>query len=162
MKTLVFDFDNIGGLGRLFAIPRASFIRIREDYVNGLHYLECRKRELIIDLPMYADDSFSFDENQAFENAGDGYDITISGVIPKLSAADATVIETLERGQWMVLCQDRNGVVRLCGDENVLLKFISKKGTGAAAVDRNGISFTFSCRQSAPSIYITIDDMSSL
>ena len=162
MKTLKFDFDNMGGCCRLFAIPPSSFLRIREDYVQGLHHLECTNYSDIIDIPVNADGTFYFNENHGLEDPGDGYSVEVGGVIPKLMMDNAADIEKLERGEWYVLSQDNNGVVRLAGDEDVKMNLITQKTTGLLAADRNQIAFTFSCLQENPSINITLSDMDNL
>lgn len=162
MKTLKFDFNNMGGCCRLFAIPPTSFLRIREDYVNGLHYIECTNYDDIIDIPVNADGTFYFNENHSSEDAGDGYSVEIGGVIPKLMVENAEDMEILERGEWYVLFMDNNDDVKLAGDEDVKLKFISQKTTGLLSADRNQIAFTFSCLQTNPSICIALTDMDNL
>ncbi|KAA6352408.1 hypothetical protein EZS27_000358 [termite gut metagenome] len=154
MKSICFDFDNIGGISRLYAIPVSSFVRIRKDYVKNLNYLECRDLFSIIEIPVYTDNTFSFTENQTFDTPGDGYNIEISGIIPKMMPVNSSDIGLLERGEWYVLCEDRNGNVKFSGDENVRLKFTSRKESGAAFIDHNQISFTFSCLQENPSVDI--------
>lgn len=162
MKKLIFDFENIGGVSRLFAIPPSSFERIRRDYVAKMNYLECKNMADIMEIPIYADGTFYFNEDQSFEAAGDTYAVEIGGVIPKMMMGNASDIECLERGTWYVLLQDMNGEVRLSGDEQVKMKFLTKKGTGNSAVNRNQIAFTFTCRQENPSVYLELDDMYNL
>ncbi len=146
----------------MFAIPESSYERVRRDYVNKRNYIECKNQDDIIEIPIYADGTFFFNEDQRFESAGDSYAIEIGGVIPKMMVSNAGVIERLERGTWYVLFQDMNGEVRLCGDEEVKCKFLTKKSTGTSAVSRNQIAFSFSCTQENPSLYIELDDMSAL
>jgi len=163
MKTFNFDFENIGGVGKLYAIPMSSFKRIRKDYISGKNYLELVKREDIIDIPNICDE-FSFSENSVSNDHGDSYELEINGIIPKISGDSTKLMEELERGYWLVLSQDNNGVVRLSGDPdlNILLKLSTQKHTGTKAVDRNGIDVTFSCTQPNPSICIDVDDISIL
>ncbi len=154
MKKLNFDFENMGGVIVLYAIPFTSFVRVRKDYPTGLNYLEYRKGQDIIEVPAYADDTFKFIENHTSGDAGDEYSVTIEGVIPKIMMGNAYDIETLERGEWIVLSQDRNGVAHLSGDDNVKMKFTTQKTTGSAAAERNQIAFSFSCVQENPSVII--------
>lgn len=58
MKVINYDFENIGGLLQVIAIPPTSFLRIRKDYNTGLNYLELRNREDIISIPVYANDTY--------------------------------------------------------------------------------------------------------
>lgn len=48
MKAMHYDFENVGGLLQVIAVPPASFVQIRKDYAAGLNYLELRNREDIV------------------------------------------------------------------------------------------------------------------
>ena len=160
MKSINFDFDNLGGLSKIYAIPPSSFVRIRTDYDDNTRSLELRRRDGIIEIPLYCDDSFLFSEELLDNDAGDGYSVSIEGVIPKHSLMNSRDIEILERGSWYILSEDSNGTVRLSGDENVLMKFITKKSTGKKPGSRNGINFLVSCVQQDPSILLNVEDIS--
>ena len=162
MKSINFDFDNLGGLSKIYAIPPSSFVRIRTDYDDNTRSLELRRRDGIIEIPLYCDDSFLFSEELLDNDAGDGYSVSIEGVIPKHSLMNSRDIEILERGSWYILSEDSNGTVRLSGDENVLMKFITKKSTGKKPGSRNGISFSVSCVQQDSSVLLTVEDISLL
>ena len=45
MKIINYDFENIGGLLQVLAVPPSSFLRVRKDYVTNLNYLELRDRD---------------------------------------------------------------------------------------------------------------------
>ena len=64
MKVINYDFENIGGLLQMIAIPPTSFLRIRKDYNTGLNYLELRNREDIISIPVYANDTYIYNEDK--------------------------------------------------------------------------------------------------
>ena len=70
MKTIQFDFDNVGGITQVYAIPLASFLRLRKDYINEMQYFEVKQRADIIAIPVYADSSFTFNETQRQEDGG--------------------------------------------------------------------------------------------
>ena len=38
MKAMHYDFENVGGLLQVIAVPPASFVQIRKDYAAGLNY----------------------------------------------------------------------------------------------------------------------------
>ena len=40
MKVINYDFENIGGLLQVIAVPLSSFLQIRRDYIADLNYLE--------------------------------------------------------------------------------------------------------------------------
>lgn len=162
MKEITFDFENVGGLAEIYAIPPTSFLRIRNDYVTGKKYLEVKNRDDIIVIPMFPDDSFVFNENKERSEGGDYYELSIEGVIPKQVLVNKDIISTLERGVWYVLCKDNNDVVHLCGTEDVLMTFSTQKTTGTTYIDRNSIAFTFSNKQPTPSDIIEIDNLSDI
>lgn len=155
MKTINLDTDNLGGLLHLYAIPPTSFVRIRKDYVNDLNYLELMQRGDVIDLPVFANDTYVYNEEKTTSDAGDNWHIVIEGVIPRLSPDNQLVIELLERGLWYVVAEDANGEVHLCGQEDAWMLFSSSKTSGQTVTNRNGTSFTFSCVQDEPTIFLS-------
>ena len=162
MKKISFDFENVGGLTECYAIPLSSFLRIREDYVYNTKVLEVQNRDDIISIPVFMDSSFSFGEEHDWDEGGDFWQPTIEGIIPKNCLDNASDIETLERGAWMLLSKDCNGIVHLSGTEDFLLKFTDTKNSGAAATDVNQISFTFTGKQGCPSIILSQDDLQEI
>lgn len=162
MRKLHFDFENMGGLLSVYAIPVTSFVCTRKDYLTHLNYIEYTNSQNIIEIPVYADSTFYFNEDHTAGDAGDEYNVAVGGVIPKIMMENADDIEKLERGEWLVLHQDINGTVHLSGDKNVQMKFTTQKTTGSAAADRNQIAFTFSCIQENPSVIIAIKDLTVL
>lgn len=160
MKVINYDFENIGGVLQVFAVPPTSFSSILEDHMNGLFSVELRNKKNIISIPVYANDTYSFDENKSVTDAGDTWNVSVEGVIPKLYSYNKKLIETLERGLWYVLAVDNNGEVHWCGQEEALMQFNTAKTSGQSVADRNGTTFTFSCVQDEPTIYIAdIEDL---
>lgn len=70
MKAMHYDFENVGGLLQVIAVPPASFVQIRKDYASGLNYLELRNREDIVSIPVYANDTYSYNEDKEVNDAG--------------------------------------------------------------------------------------------
>lgn len=161
MKELTFDFDNFGGTLHLYAVPVASFRRIVKNYVAGTLTAQFRNRQDIISIEMFADDTFSFSETKDVADGGVFYDVAISGIIPKWSEANDGRIEELERGEWMVVTKDNNGVVRIAGTEDALLRFNTVKDTGTSRPERNGIAFTFTGKQPDPAPAVDATDIFS-
>lgn len=159
MKEITFDFNNIGGVLHLYAFPASTGLRIVTDYVTGTRTVMFRNRHDIISIEMYADDTFRFAETKDDSEGGVFYDIAISGVIPKWSPDNDVTIEDLERGEWMVMVKDNNGVVRLAGSEYALLRFNTVKDTGTTRTNRNGIAFTFTGKQPDPSLAVDATDI---
>lgn len=156
MRQITFDFENMGGVSHLYAIPPSSYAGIRMDYLNKQKKLDLTRPEDIIEIPVYADGTFSFNEVHSLSDAGDSYAIEISAVVPKNQVNNAALIEELERGEWFLLCSDMNGTIRLSGDQNVQLKCTTQKSTGMAVADRNQIALTFVCTQENPAVFVSV------
>ena len=154
MKEIVFDTDNIGGLHRVIAIPPSLYI-IERNYATGEYSLEITDDSQAVSIPVYADATYSFVESHGRDEVGDWWQPTMTGTIPKASKDNAVLIEELERGEWVVLCEDNNGVLRLCGDNQTPLSFATESTTGAAATDINGTTFTFTGKLGHPSPVIS-------
>lgn len=162
MKEINFDHNNIGGLAEIYAFPPNDLLRVRHDYRSGRHYVEMKTRDNIVSIPVYPDRSFVFDEQKSTADGGDYWQVSIEGVIPKLRYEVSQLIEVLERGEWLVLSQDHNGVVHLSGSVEVPLSFACEKTTGDSYTSLNGSSFTFSGSQPAPSLIIDMDDLNHI
>lgn len=154
MKTLTFDYDNRPGLARMYAIPPESFRRLRYDYILSIQYIEVVGRDNIIEIPIFADNSFTVSEKQSSADGGDLWEVGISGCIPKNE--NAHIVELLERGDWLVICQDQNGTVKLYGSVDIPLRFLSDKSSGSPSA-MNGIRFTFSAKEPEPSVTLAND-----
>lgn len=154
MRTINYDFQNIGGLLRVIAVPPASFVQIRKDPLTGDNHLDLRNQDDIISIPIYANDTYIYTEDKEVNDAGDSWNVAIEGVIPKLEKTNHRIIETLERGLWYVLAVDGNGEVHWCGQEDALMLFDTQKSSGRTDTERNGITFSFSCTQDEPTIFI--------
>lgn len=155
MKTILFDCDNLGGLIHLYAVPPTSFLRIRKDYLTNKNYLELKNRDDVIDIPVYPNDTYLYNEEKTTTDAGDCWQVEIEGVIPRLQPQNHDIIELLERGLWYVVAEDANGEVHFCGQEDAWMLFSSSKTSGQTVTNRNGTSFTFSCVQDEPTIFLS-------
>ena len=162
MKKISFDFENVGGLIEMYAIPKASFRKIGHNYAKGTRYVYLRNRENIIVIPMFADDTFQFTELKDEADDGTFYDVHISGIIPKIAADNEQLVETLERGEWTVLFRDNNGVIHFSGSDEVPLRFNTQKDTGNTFASRNGIGFEFAGKQPEPSIIVDAATLSEV
>ena len=159
MRKVKIEFDNIGGLALIYAFPPSDLLRLRHDYIRDTDALELTTRDNIVVLPIVGDRSFSFTEQKSTADGGDYWEVTIEGVIPKLCRDNSDVIETLERGEWLVLSQDHNGTVHLSGSVEVPLTFSTERATGDSYTALNGVSFTFSGQQPSPSVAIDLDEL---
>ena len=98
MRTLTFDFDNIGGIQHVYAIPAEVFQAITINYATLRRALRMLSADDVVKIPVYADESFSFEEPHGRDDHGDYWQPSISGIIPAASFDNAQLIETLERG----------------------------------------------------------------
>ena len=64
MKRIDFDFENMGGLAELYAIPPSDVLRLRHDFLNDIDNVELVTRQNIVAVPVYGNRSFSF-QNRA-------------------------------------------------------------------------------------------------
>lgn len=160
MKTLSFDYDNVSGISLIYAVPVSSFLRMTSDPINESTLVELIKRDAIISIPVYAGDSFVFTEIQSLEDGGEAWQVSIEGIIPTHCRLNERHIRALEQGDWLILSRDSNGIVTLSGTTDVPLKFTHSRTTGTSS-ELNGSRFTFSGKESEPSIIIS-NDISNL
>ena len=152
MQTIEFDFYNIGGVHQIYAIPETSFLRVREDATSGRCYLDLTRLNDIIKI--YAvDDSVVFTEEQSRNPAGVGYDITVSGIIPKSHLPNRRQLLSLENTPLYVLLIDNNDNIRLAGTEENKLVFSRKDTTGTLNA-RNQIEFEIKGKQTSPCYFL--------
>lgn len=151
MTTLTYDYDSIGGLYQCWAIPADTVTAIQRDPITGHYSPTLSSTSGIISIPMLSDQTFSFTEEHGRDDNGDYWQPTIVGIIPKADLAQAADIEKLERGDWVILCEDQNGALRLCGDSDTPLTISTSATSGTAYIDRNGCTFTATGKLGHPS-----------
>ena len=152
MKTIDFNFDNVGGVTSIYAFAPQSVQSILLQPSKGTAKLTLVANANIIELPVYAPTSTSWNEEHTIEDAGDTFAVAVSGFIPR--HAGIKEVNELSRGEWMVVHQDANGDILLSGTTEVPLHFTSGKTTGTDGSTRNGTAFTFAASQPSPSILI--------
>jgi hypothetical protein len=152
MKKIEFDFLNIGGLQKIYAVPPASFLRVREDITSGNCYLDLTRLDDVIDVYLIYDTAV-FNEVQSRNTPGALYDVSISGIIPKSNPLNREQLLTLESAPFLVLFMDNNDNIRLAGNENNRL-FFTRKETSGTLNSRNQIEFEFKGKQSHPCYFI--------
>ena len=153
MKILIFDFDNLHGIANMYAVPVGCVNKCVRNPMTGDVILNLTNSDDVIEIPIYQGDSFKTEEVHQLADGGDGWDVKVSGIIPKRCSLNENVIQTLERGEWIVLAQDANGVIVLYGSIEVPLKFTHSRSSGSSG-DINGSKFTFSAIESAPSLVL--------
>ena len=153
MKKLTFDTDNLGGLLRVYALPTGSYTLVY-NYGTKKYTLTLTSTTDVVAIDVYADGTYSYAESHGRDEHGDWWQPTISGQIPRHSEDNADVMETLERGEWVVLSEDSNGVLHLSGDDDTPLTFSTEATTGAQTTDMNGTAFTFTGKLGHPSYVV--------
>lgn len=160
MKEIGFDYENMGGVSVLWAVPRAAVRRVRvSGCVDGVlvYRLELLSRRDVVRMPVVADGTFALTEKKGHAKGGDYWDVDVTGVIPKWDGGTGAVVDVLDRGEWLVVVRDNNGVVRLLGSRGVALRFESERSTGVLPSDRNGVTFHFKGRQPRASLVLGMD-----
>ena len=161
MKAITFDFINLGGVRRMFAIPPSSFKSIFYNRSKNLHFLNVIKRQNIIDI-YFTEDTGEFVEDEKRTPAGPSYDIEISGIIPKSNPLNQKQLIELDQGHWYVLFQDNNEMIRLAGNKDNQLRFERTGKTGQSVSNRNQIEFSFKGLQSKPCYFISLDEIDDI
>ena len=154
MKILIFDFDNVHGIANMYAVPAAAVSKCERNPMTGDVILRLTGSDDVIEIPTYQGDRFKTEEVHQLTDGGDCWDVKISGIIPKRCALNENVIQTLERGEWLVLAQDANGVIVMYGSKDVPLKFTHSRSSGSSG-ELNGSAFVFSAKESAPSVVLS-------
>lgn len=151
MKTISFDYDNVAGCCKAYAIPEESFVALTDESSSGTATLVTTDPDGIVEVPTYAND-LSFDENSSQTDHGQLYDVAVSGSIPVLASTGEDVLRRLECGRWLLLFQTRNGNTVLAGTKDVPLRFSRGRNVGPNA-DRTQFSFT--AKEPEPSLYVS-------
>lgn len=154
MKTIATTDDRLGGLLTIYAIPVGVFGGIDIDYATGERSITLSSSAEVYAIPCLGGDDYSFSEQHERDENGDWWQPTLQGAIPHPDMANASDIEELERGEWIVLCEDNNGVWRLCGDEYTQLTFATDTTSGAASTDKNQVAFTLTGKLGHPSYVV--------
>lgn len=148
MRTLKFEQNNVGGLLNILLIPREAY---RGVINKELHYVDS---DNVFMIEALNDSSYSYTEEQQVDDAGDSWLIRTEGVIPGMSIENEAIVRELERREYYVLTTDQNGELRLCGDDEVLPRFLTSRTTGKSYTALNGISFNLEHTQANPSLLI--------
>lgn len=151
-----FDFDNRGGIRRIYALPNEDVLSIDNSRGLGIVSVQMGSTDRIVELPCYAGQNYSFSEEHTLKEQGDRYAVAISGVIPS-QLIDAGTTEKLRRGEWLVLHQDTRGRIRLSGTKLIPLRFSSTSSTGADFPELNGEAFSFSATEAESSPECSLD-----
>ena len=153
MKTITSTDDRIGGLHMVYVIPLGLFGGIGINYATGERSITLSSTSGVYALPCMAE-NYLFDEQHERDEHGDWWQPTIQGAIPHPDEVSAADIEELERGEWIVVCEDQNGVLRVCGDEDTQLTFSTANTSGTISTDKNQVAFTLTGKLGHPSYVV--------
>lgn len=160
MKRFSFDYDNMGGMSAIYAIPAANYRRIRTDYPSRRRTLELYDYDDVIEIALAGEDQCHTAQTKGHDRAlGTYYDVDIRVTVPKWSAENDRLQTELERGRWLVLARDNNGTVRLYGTPSVPLRCSTDADTGGAPADRNQVEYRFRGRQSHAAPALDMDEI---
>ena len=161
MKLIKTTTDRMGGLHAVYAIPLSCFGEVERDYATGHYDITLSSTSGVLAFPTDGGEACSFVEKKERDEHGDYWQPVVSGVIPSPGIDNAIDVETLERGEWLVLCEDGLGNIRLCGDAEVPLTFSTETATGTLSADRNQVGYTFTGKLGHPSYIIetTLEDL---
>lgn len=148
MKTISFNFDNVGGMSRLYLIDVAGLIRIDTNVSDGRVLPVLASGACVYNIEVYGGDAFHFSEQMGLEDGGETFAVSISGFIPKMD--NLVTVAELERGEWIAVHQDANGTILMSGTREIPLRFITNKNTGAAS-SRNATGFTLQATEPSAS-----------
>ena len=147
MKTINKQTENMGGVLRLWAIPKSD-IAVSGNVVTILSYAN------MVDIYM-KEDSASFSEDLSKSFAGSIYKVELSAVVPCDNADTLKLIAQMERiCKYLVIYIDGNGAYKLAGTTSVPLRFSAKANTSASAAGLNHYAITFAGQQLKRAIFI--------
>ncbi len=152
MRRTEIPCNNSGGLIQILAIPDNSFSSI-DFAINDKRVINLQNIDDIICIQCLDKDS-GFQEKKTESDAGDQYDIEVSGIIYGKSENNDAIINDLRSGSWRVAHQDSNGNWVGSGCNSVRMIFESKIDTGSSRGSLKGTVFSFSCKDKYPSINI--------
>lgn len=140
MKTFDFNFDQVAGMSRIYAIPAPHIREITTDPLTGYSRLSLTTSEGIIEIPVLSQQNTIFDEQQQTKEAVNMFNVSITVFIPRHT--NPALIRGLERGEWVVIHQDANGDILLSGTTDIPLTFQSHRQTTEQSPTGNYGEFT--------------------
>ncbi len=147
MKTINKQYENMGGLLKLWAIPPAD-VSVSGDQVTintDANMISIHVKE----------DSGSFDEDLSRSFTGSSYKVELKATVPCDTKETLALISELERkNKYLVIYLDGNGNYKLAGTKDVPLRFLAKATTGNTPSTLNRYDLTFSGIQLSRAVII--------
>ena len=148
MKAISFNFDNVGGMSRLYLIDVGGLARVDTNLTDGRVRPVLASGARVYNIEVYGGEDFQFTEQMALEDEGETFNVSIIGFIPRMD--NLVTVAELECGEWIAVHEDANGTVLMSGTREVPLRFVTSKSTGTPAT-RNATAFTLQATEPEPS-----------
>ena len=147
MKTINKQTENMGGVLRLWAIPKGDIT------VSG-NVVTIVSDANMVDIYV-REDSAQFTEDLARSFAGTVYKVDLSSVVPCDNSDTLKLINEMERRcKYLVIYMDGNGNYKLAGTVKTPLRFSAKATTGLGTAALNHYAISFSGTQLKRAIFI--------
>ncbi|MCY1720181.1 hypothetical protein OU798_07495 [Prolixibacteraceae bacterium Z1-6] len=135
MKTINKPGDNLGGLTKLWAVPKEVYSRngtsVSISDTTNVYEIYCTP------------ESMEFNEPQQQSDAGKYYKTVVSGFSPGDTESNLTSIEYIERRKWVILFKDGNGKLKAAGSSSQPLSVHPERNSGRDTTGRAGYTFSF-------------------
>ena len=146
MKQLSKPIDNLGGLLKMWAVPKSDFS------INGKTVSFSSQDDIY--LIYCSPDSLSFNEPSKRTEAGTHYDCSVSGFIPGDTEEVTMALTNLEYKPYVIIFQDGNGFFKLCGTASYPVRLSASLRTGKQTSDRAGYEIQFSGKTIERAVFI--------
>lgn len=151
MKTIEFNFDNVGGMSRLYLIEAAGVLRVETNVANRCVRPVLDDYACVYNIEVYGGDAFQFTEDLTLNDGCEAFAVSISGFIPRMD--NLVTVAELEQGEWIAVHRDANGTVLMSGTREVPLHFVTSKNTGTLS-KRNATAFRLQATEAMPSMIV--------
>jgi hypothetical protein len=135
MKEIQKPSDNLGGLLKMWAIPKAVFSingkAITFSDTSDIYSIYCTAETL------------SLKETPKETNSRNHYVTDVSGFIPNNNESVHSAIVDMEGKSYVVLIQDGNGYYQLVGESQYPLRIKANSISGKSVSDRSGYQINF-------------------
>lgn len=126
MNTIPTRSDAVTGLQRITAIPLPCIEALIRDH-DGTGKVYLKSDSQVIDIPIFNEEAFHYQETSSNEEGGKVYNVSIVGSIMQESEDNRGYIQKLEDGRWLVVATSCDGTVRCFGTTEFPLMFVCER-----------------------------------